>query len=130
MCSSDLAFTVALLATLEPLAFLGLMTPLASLADYAMRHGRLGDGPTAQASHAALERVNAPISPFSRKPRVPPDRVHIAAARQDRITGTDQAERLGRHFGVAPEVCVGGHILRIGVRPAVSRWVPWIDQLD
>lgn len=123
------AYTAALLATLEPLAFLGLMTPLASLADYARMHGRLGEGAVADAGHAALERVNAPISPFSRPSRVPPDRVRIAAARSDQITGMAQAERLGRHFGAEVERCVGGHILRVGVRPAVSRWVPWIDAL-
>jgi pimeloyl-ACP methyl ester carboxylesterase len=121
-------YTTALLATVEPdLAFAGLIIPLGSIADYAHRHGRLGQGAQAEAMHAALERVNAPISPYTRAPVLSPDRVRIVAARHDRITGVAQAERLGRHFGVEPTVCAGSHILQLGVRGAFRDLVRWME---
>jgi hypothetical protein len=109
-------YTAALLATVEAdLAFLALVVPLASIADFARAHDRLGEGSDADALHAALEAVHRPTSPLSRPPRLPPERVRIVAVRGDRVTGVAQAERLARHFGVAPVVGPGGHLLQVGV---------------
>jgi dienelactone hydrolase len=122
------AYTAALFATLEPsLAFAGLVIPLGSLADYARLHGRLGEGDEAGELHAALEHVNAVISPYARPSVLPPERVRILAARSDRITGLVQAERLGRHFGVAPTVCAGSHILQVGVPGGFAELVRWVE---
>jgi hypothetical protein len=109
-------YTAALLATLEPdLACAVLVLPLASIADFARQHGRLGSTAEAPAVHAALEAVYRPSSPFARPSRVEPDRVWITAARGDRITGIAHAERLAAHFGVTPKVGAGGHLLQIGI---------------
>ena len=121
-------YTTALLATLEAdLAFAGLIIPLASIADYARAHGRLGDGLTADALHAALEATLRPVSPLARPSRVPSDRVHIIAARGDAITGVVLAERLAAHFGVNVEVRSGSHTVQIGLRRALDRWMQQID---
>lgn len=112
-------YTAALLATLPglELACVGMVVPLSSLADFALRHGRLGEGDGANALHAALEAVYLPSSPFARPPAVAPDRVAILAARGDQITGLGQAERLGLHFGVSPRVGPGSHLMQ--------RALPW-----
>jgi dienelactone hydrolase len=110
-------YTTALLATLPALdlAFAGMVVPLASLAGFARRHGRLGDGAMAERLEAALERVYRPSSPFARAPAVASDRVVILAARGDRVTGVDQAERLAAHFGVTPRIGPGSHLVQRGL---------------
>lgn len=117
-------YTTALLATLEPdLALAGLVIPLASIADYARAQGRLGEGATADALHAALESTLRSVSPLARPSRVPRERVKIIAARGDVITGVAQAERLAAHFGVDVEVRSGSHTLQVGLRRALDRWM-------
>ncbi len=117
-------YTTALLATLEAdLAFAGMLIPLASIADYALIHGRLGSGPTSAALHEALEGALRPVSPMARPSLVAPERVHILAARGDAITGLAQAKRLAAHFGTDVDVRSGSHILQLGLRRALDRWM-------
>jgi hypothetical protein len=108
-------YTAGLLGTLDAdLACLVLVLPLASMADFARDQGQLGAGREADALHDLLEVAHRPTSPLSRSPRVVPERVRILAARGDRITGVAHAERLGAHFGVAPAIGRGGHVLQVG----------------
>jgi pimeloyl-ACP methyl ester carboxylesterase len=108
--------TAALLATLEPdLACAVLIVPLASIADFARAHGHLGEGPVADELYDGLEAVYRAVSPVARPPHVDRDRVWVAAARGDRITGVEHAERLAAHFGTRPRIGAGGHRLRIGI---------------
>jgi hypothetical protein len=104
-------YTAGLLATVvDDLAGLLLVVPLASLATFARQHGRLGDGPVADALEDALEAVYRPTSPLSRPSRVPPERVRVVATRSDGITGPAHARRLAAHFGVAPLEVRGSHL--------------------
>lgn len=107
------AYTAALLATVSPdLAALGLVVPLASLADYARDHGLL----PAPDLHAALEAAHASIDPLRRAPLVDPARVRIAAARGDRVTPLHHAERLAQHFQAPLDLWPGGHLVQLGRR--------------
>jgi hypothetical protein len=122
-------YTAGLLATLaDDLAFAGMVIPLASMGDYALDHGKLGTGPDAVAQHAVIEGVFRLVSPLSRPSRLPPERVKIVAARQDRITGMTHANKLAAHFGVEPVVCPGSHILQ-RLSPGWAALGPWMTEL-
>ena len=107
-------YTTALLATLErDLAFAVPVVPLASVADFARDHGELGEGAAASALHAAFERANAIVSPYTRPSLVAPDRAFVIGADFDAITGVDHAERIAGHLGARLDVCGGGHLLQL-----------------
>jgi len=106
-------YSAALLATLEAdLAFAVPLIPLASIADFARDQGRLGTGKNALLQHVALEAANRVVSPLARPSLVPPERVLIAAAANDRVTPIAHAERLAAHFGVTLLRVHGGHIVQ------------------
>jgi pimeloyl-ACP methyl ester carboxylesterase len=106
-------YSTALLATLQAdLAFAVPLIPLASVADFARDQGRLGTGENATLQHAALEAANHIVSPLARPSLVPPERVLIVAAEEDRVTPIAHAERLAAHFGVPLLRVHGGHLLQ------------------
>lgn len=113
-------YTASLLATLEPrLSFVVPLIPLSSIADVADRLGRfVGTDEQKALQRAGLDRVHRVVSPLARAPRVSRDRVLIAAAEGDTITPPAHAEKLGAHFGRAPLMFSGGHILQLGRRDA------------
>ncbi|MCA9547919.1 MAG: hypothetical protein KC613_26120 [Myxococcales bacterium] len=112
------AYVSALAATVHPLDALGLMIPLASLADYARDHGGLAVGEVGRTQHAAIERAYGIIDPLARAPQVGPGRVWIAAADADRITPPQHAARLAAHLGAPVQRWPGGHLLQIGRKQA------------
>jgi pimeloyl-ACP methyl ester carboxylesterase len=106
-------YTAALLATLVPdLGSLRLVVPLASLATFALEHGRFGEGPRALALRDALEAVYRPTSPLSRPSLLAPERVVVVGTRSDRITGPTHTRALAAHFGVTPLEVDGSHVLQ------------------
>jgi pimeloyl-ACP methyl ester carboxylesterase len=108
-------YTTALLATVEDdLGFAVPIIPLASIADFARDHGRLGRGAETPAQHRALEAANRVVSPLSRPSRVAKERVLVVAADADRITPASHAERLARHFDAPLVRMHGGHLLQFG----------------
>jgi pimeloyl-ACP methyl ester carboxylesterase len=108
-------YTSALLATVtDAFDFVMPMIPLASVADFAREQGRLGDGESALAQHAALERANWIASPLARALRVPSDRALVVAAEADRITPRAHAQRIATHFGCELVTIPGGHLLQFG----------------
>jgi pimeloyl-ACP methyl ester carboxylesterase len=116
-------YSTSLMATLEPsLAFAVPVIPLASVADFARKQGRLGSGADADAQHVALERANLVVSPLARPCVVPRERVVIVAAEDDQVTPIAQAERLASHFDVPLLRVAGGHLLQTW-RPTAFRAV-------
>ena len=109
-------YAAALAATALPnLAFLVPIIPLASLADFAFEQGNLSESPELRASeHALLERVYRVASPFTRPPRVAPERVLVLGGKADRITPLSHARRLARHFHAPLAAWHGGHLLQLG----------------
>jgi pimeloyl-ACP methyl ester carboxylesterase len=116
-------YTSALAATVhDELAFVIPVIPLASIADFARDHGRLGSGSDEGAlEHAALEKVYRLVSPLHRAPVLDPERVLVIGAEHDRITHITQAERLAAHFGVPLTSWQGGHLLQLWRTPAFRR---------
>jgi hypothetical protein len=115
-------YSAALLATLDAqLQFLLLFIPLASIEDFAHRHGRLTGTPEQQrAQWQALRDAQWPVSPLARAPALPAERVVVLAGDSDLVTGRPHAEQLARHFGVAPHFFPGGHLLHFGRERAFS----------
>jgi hypothetical protein len=115
-------YSAALLATLEArLQFLLLFIPLASIEDFAHRHGRLTGTPEQQrAQWQALREAQWAVSPFSRAPTLPAERVLVLAGDSDLVTGRPHAEQLAQHFGVEPRFFPGGHLLHFGRERAFS----------
>ncbi len=109
-------YCTALAATLESeLAFAIPIIPLASVADFARDHGRLGRASQQTAlQHGALERAHRVVSPLHRSPRIPAARVMIIGAKADRITPVEHARRLAHHFGAPLHSWPGGHLLQLG----------------
>ena len=109
-------YTTSLLATVERrFAFAIPIIPLASLADFARDQGRLGSTPhETELEHRALEAAHRVVSPLSRPPRVPGERMLVVAARADRITPPAHARRIAHHFGAPLESWHGGHLLQFG----------------
>jgi dienelactone hydrolase len=109
-------FSAALLGTLDPrLQFLLLFIPLASIEDFAHRHGRLTGTPDEQrAQWQALRDAQWAVSPFARAPALPAERVLVLAGDSDLVTGRPHAEQLARHFGVEARFFPGGHLLHFG----------------
>jgi hypothetical protein len=109
-------YSAALLSTLDPRLRFGVFyMPLASIADFALRTGRMvGSDQEQREQAAALERVYRPISPLARPSRLPRDRTLVLAGKADRITGVAHADRLVEQFGAASSNYAGGHILPLG----------------
>lgn len=121
--------TVALLSTLDPLAFVVPVVPLASVADFAMDHGELGAGDEAAKLYAAFERANAVVSPYTRAPLVPPSRAFVIGAEGDAITGVVHAERIAKHLGTEMVVAAGGHLLQLWRKPLTRGLAPILAEL-
>jgi pimeloyl-ACP methyl ester carboxylesterase len=109
-------YTSALLATVErEVAFAVPVVPLASIADFAREGGRLvGTDEEKLLQHAAIEAAHRVISPLSRAPKTPRERIKIIAGEADRITPIAHARRLGEHFGAEVLPFHGGHLLQSG----------------
>lgn len=124
-------YTTSLLATVERrLAFAIPIIPLASLADFARDQGRLGSTPhETELEHRALEAAHRVVSPLSRPPRVPGERMLVVAARADRITPPAHARRIAHHFGAPLESWHGGHLLQFGRAEKFRRIGRLLDDL-
>jgi hypothetical protein len=110
-------YTVSLWATLDPLAFVAPIIPLASFADVARAAGRLVGSEQQQAlQHAGLEEAHRIASPFTRASRVPSEAALVIAGEGDRITPLAHAERLRDHLGAELVTFAGGHIVQLGRR--------------
>ena len=108
-------YSVALLATVEPLDFVVPFIPLASIADFAREGGRFtGTSSQQRSQHQLLDRIHAPVSPLARRPLVPAAGRLVIAGRRDRITPLSHAERLATHFEAPLSVFEGAHLLQIG----------------
>lgn len=108
-------YTSALVATVtDEIDFVMPMIPLASLADYAFEHGRLGEGEEARLQRAAIDEVYAVVSPLARPLRVAATRAVVASAEFDQVTPASHAERLAAHFGCELVTMPGGHLLQFG----------------
>jgi pimeloyl-ACP methyl ester carboxylesterase len=119
VCGMSLGgYTAALWATVEPLAFVAPMIPVASFPDLMWSHGE-GSRERERAEREGIDvemlrRVMAVHTPILRTPRVPPERVQVIAAKGDRIAPGEQAERLAAHFRSEVLRFTGGHILQFG----------------
>lgn len=110
-------YTVSLWATLDPLAFVAPIIPLASFADVARAAGRLVGSEEQQAlQHAGLEAAHRVASPFARASRVDASAALVIAGEGDRITPLAHAERLQAHLGAELVTFAGGHIVQLGRR--------------
>lgn len=108
-------YTSALIATVSrDIDFVMPMIPLASIADFAREHGRLGLGEQADAQHRALERANWVVSPLARPLALPTSRALVVAAEHDRITPSHHARRIATHFGCELVTIPGGHLVQLG----------------
>ena len=109
-------YAAALLSTLDPrLRFSVFYMPLASIADFALRTGRLTGSDSEQREQAAaLERVYRPVSPFSRPSLLPQGRALVIAGEADLITGVPHGKRFVDTFAASASTYVGGHILPLG----------------
>jgi pimeloyl-ACP methyl ester carboxylesterase len=109
-------YAAALLATLESdLSFLVLFIPLASIEDFAQKHGRLTGSSTQQAEqYLALRAAQRVVSPLARPPLIDSNRVLVLEGASDLVTGPHHAEQLAKHFGAKTVRFSGGHLLHFG----------------
>lgn len=122
-------YTSALLATVcDDFDFVMPMIPLASLADYAFEHGRLGEGELAEAQREALAQAYEVVSPLARPCRVPPGRVLVAGASFDQVTPASHARRLAAHLGGALVEIPGGHLLQFGREQAFAELFAMLER--
>ncbi len=128
-------YTTALFASLVPdLAFAVPMIPAVSMSDLMWRPG--DTSPARLRAVAAgvtlplLEGVFRVHAPLHRAPLVAPERRFIIAARGDRITPPDQAERLWKHWERPPiHWFPGGHLAQIGRGEAFRALGKWLRPL-
>jgi pimeloyl-ACP methyl ester carboxylesterase len=128
-------YTTALLAALVPdLRFAIPMIPAVSMSELMWRHGEgsearkraLAEG----VSQLHLDEVFRVHAPLARPPLVAPERRFIIAARGDRITPPDQAERLWRHWERPPiHWFPGGHLAQVGRSDAFRAMGRWLRGL-
>jgi hypothetical protein len=108
-------YVAALVASLEPtLDFVAAWAPPTSMAELMWQHGA-GTPVRHRAARSGVDlellaAALAPHAPTRRPPKLPPDRLAIAAGSIDPITPPVQAERLAAHWGVAPTWLGGGHL--------------------
>lgn len=110
-------YTTSLVATVVEegeVDFVMPMIPLASIADFARDHGRLGAGAQADEQHAAVERANWIASPLARPLRLPKTRALVVAAENDRITPLAHATRIAKHFDCEMVTFGGAHLVQLG----------------
>ncbi len=114
-------YTSALVATVcDDVDFVMPMIPLASLADYALEHGRLGEGEPAMRQRDALAAAYEVVSPLARPSRVRSSRALVAGAAFDQVTPASHARRLSEHFGCRLVEIPGGHLLQFGREEAFA----------
>ena len=115
------ANATALLATLEPLDFAGLMIPVASFGDLFWWHGEgRPERAEAEAEGITLDRMKAAlevVTPLARRPLLDGERVLVIDAEGDRITPREHATWLTDHFHARRLTCAGGHVLLGRQRP-------------
>lgn len=122
-------YTSALLATVcEDFDFVMPMIPLASLADYALEHGSLGEGEGALAQRDAIEKAYAVVSPLARPLRVRPERALVAGASFDQVTPATHAKKLAAHFACELVEIPGGHLLQFGREEAFRALVAMLER--
>ena len=109
-------YASALLCTLDPrIRFCVLYMPLASIADFALRTGRMVGSLAEQHEQAAgLERVYTPVSPLARPSLLPAGHTLVLSGEADLITGIPHGQRLATHFDAVSRTYSGGHILPLG----------------
>jgi acetyl esterase/lipase len=109
-------YASALLATLERrLQFAVLFIPLAAIDEFAHQHGRmLGSAEEQRAQADALGRAQRVVSPLARPSLLSAERVIVIEGEHDMVTGPAHSRPLAEHFGVAPVVFGGGHLLQLG----------------
>jgi pimeloyl-ACP methyl ester carboxylesterase len=126
------AYVGALWASLDDdLAFAGALIPAVSLGALWWSHGE-GMAARRNAERSGVDEqqlaeVFAVHAPLARPPRLPRERLFIAASRGDRITPPAQAEALWRHWG-EPEMVwmAGGHLAQLtrgDAFRALRRWL-------
>jgi pimeloyl-ACP methyl ester carboxylesterase len=128
-------YTTALIASLVPdLRFAVPMIPAVSMSELMWRHGAgsearkhaLAEG--VQQIH--LDEVFRVHAPLARPPLVARERRFIIAARGDRITPPDQAERLWRHWERPPiHWFPGGHLAQVVRGDAFRAMGKWLRDL-
>ena len=113
------AYTTALLATVEPLAFAAAMIPVVSFADRWWCEGE-NDPWLAVAlangwSRAGVQDILRVHEPLARPVRVARDRLLVIGARGDGICTPHHADLLWEHWG-RPRIhwYTGGHLLQLG----------------
>lgn len=109
-------YSAALLSTLDPRLRFGVFyMPLASVADFALRTGRMVGSAREQREQAALlERVYRCVSPLARASLLPKGRTLVLAGEADLITGVPHGSQLVEQFGATFCTYAGSHILPLG----------------
>jgi hypothetical protein len=109
-------YSAALLCTLDPrIRFSAFYMPLASIADFALRTGRMVGSDEQQREQAdALERVYRVVSPLARPSLLPQGCALVIAGEADLITGMPHGEQIASQFGAPCRTYIGGHILPLG----------------
>lgn len=124
-------YSAALLSTLDPrLRFGVFFMPLCSIADFALRSGRMVGSAEQQATQAAaLERTYRVISPVARPSQLPNGSALVIAGQADRITGLQHGERLTTHFDATPRTFGGSHLVPLGRDAAFAPMWPLLDRV-
>ncbi len=105
-------YVAALAATVESaLDLVVLLSPAASVEDFARDHGTLGEGPERNELHAALKALYAPLSPLARPSLVPAERWLVLSGDSDAVTGPPHARALANRQHARLQIVGGGHAL-------------------
>jgi hypothetical protein len=109
-------YSAALLSTLDPRLRFGVFyMPLASVADFALRTGRMVGSEREQRQQATLlERVYRCVSPLARPSLLPSGKTLVLAGEADLITGLPHGNQLVEQFGATFCTYAGSHILPLG----------------
>ena len=116
------------------LAFAGALIPAVSMGALWWSHGRGSEqqraAQKAGVSAELLDQVFAVHAPLTRPPLLARERLFIAAARGDRITPVEQAEKLWRHWGEPTAVWLkGGHLAQVDRGEAFRALRRWLHNL-
>lgn len=109
-------YSAALLSTLDPRLRFGVFyMPLASVADFALRTGRMVGSEREQREQATLlERVYRCVSPLARPSLLPRGKTLVLAGEADLITGLAHGRQLVAQFEATCCTYAGSHILPLG----------------